>query len=162
MWSTCLHLPTLVSPLQRIQKEVRDSQGLETPNLILPSAVGCQNNFTISILVNLLYNRDNIYDTREDARTWHCSQKCYNRIHRDWQEHEDPLITYIGLQSASQDAWKKRGSFVCLCTFSFYAAKSEVFSKGNLSQGKPDICWLIMFILCLENASAISSLRSYI
>lgn len=26
--------------------------------------------------------------------------------------------------------------FVRLCTFSFYAAKSEVFSKGNLSRGK--------------------------
>lgn len=161
MRSTCLHLPTLVSLLQRIHRAARESQGSETPSLILSSAVGCQSNFSISISVHLLYNRDNIYDAREDARTWCCSRKYDSRTHRDWQEHEDLSITRLGLQSASQDTWKKRGSFVYLCTFSFYAAKSKVFSKGNLSQGKPDIYQLIMFILCLENISAISSLRSY-
>lgn len=124
MWSTCLHLPTLVSLLQRIQKEARESQGSETPNLILSSAVGCQSNFTISISVHLLYNRDNVYSTREDARTWCCSQKCNNRTHRHWQEHEDLLITHLGQQSASQDTWKKRGSFVCLCTFCLLGSKT--------------------------------------
>lgn len=123
MWSTCLHLPTLVSLLQRIQKEARESQSSETPNLIPSSAAGCQSNFTISILVHLLYNRDNIYNAREDARTWHCSWKCNNRTHRDWQEHEDLLITHLGQQSASQDTWKKRGSFVFLCTFFFLCSK---------------------------------------
>lgn len=133
----CLHLPTLVSLLQRIHKAARESQGSETPSLILPSAVGCQSNFSLSIWVHLLYNSDNIYDAK-DARTRCCSQKYDSRSHRYWQEHEDLSITHLSLQSASQDTWKKRGSFVCLCTFSFYAAKSKVFSKGNLSQGKPD------------------------
>lgn len=139
MCRTCLHLPTLVSLLHSIQKEARESQGLETPSLILSSAVCQQSNFTISISVHPLYNRDNIYDARDDARTWRCSRKYENRAHRDWQEREDLLITHLGLHSESQDTWKKRGLFVCLCTFSFYAAKSEVFSKGNLSQRKPDI-----------------------
>lgn len=162
MWSTCLHLPTLVSLLQRIQKAARESQGSETPNLILSTAVSCQSNFSISISVYLLYNRDNIYNAREYTRTWCCSRKYNNRTHRDWQEHEDLSIIHLSLQSASQDTWKKRWFFVCLCTFSFSAAKSEVFSKRSLGQGKPDIYWLIMFILCLENISAIFFLRRYI
>lgn len=162
MWITCLHLPTLVSLLQKIQKEARDTQGLETPNLILSSAVGCQSNFTISILVHLLYNRDNIYDTREDARTWRCSQKYDNRIHRDWQEHENPLITHPCLQSASQDTWKKERIFCVPLHYFLSCDKIWSLFQRKFKPRKPDIRWLIMFILCLKNVTAISSLRSYI
>lgn len=119
----------LVSFFQRIQKEARESQGLETPSLILSSAVCWQSNFAISISVHPLYNRDNIYDAREDARTWRCSQKYDNRTHRDWQEREDLLITHLGLQSASQDTWKKRGFLCAFALFPFIQQNRKSFPK---------------------------------